>query len=144
MFAVSSNAYRAMGNDLPYKRQAGAEFDKRASETMKVKLLPDEKHAVVARMHGPCPACSHETAFDYPLVAVEDLGVQTDRDGESLVAAAEALGRSLVDLAEAMGRSSGSEDIRGHCLCHEVHAGQPKDEPGCGVRWGVHVSWGGS
>jgi hypothetical protein len=119
-----------MPNESPYVKQASPAIDERARSTLKVALVPDEEHAVIARMRGACPVCTHEVRFEYPLVAVQ--GVDEARGDEE----------SLAAVAESLGRSSGSEDIRGHCLCNHVHQGQPSDEPGCGARWGMHISWG--
>ena len=112
----------------PYKRQASEDIDKRAREGMTVTLVPDEERAVLILMRGPCPVCTHDTRFAYPLVGVEG--------------AADVSSEQLLEVADSLGSSQGNVDARGRCLCGHGHKGHPPDENGCGARWGINVSWG--
>lgn len=116
----------------PYRKQASPRIDTKASKDMTVQPIPDEDHAVIVRMAGACPVCTHETRFDYPLIAIQ--GVEAGAGTEE----------SLLKIADSVGQAAWSGNVRAHCLCGQAHKGQPDSEQGCGARWGMQVSWGQS
>lgn len=54
------------GNDEPWQRRTSDELGEAAATTFAYRWVPSARPRLI-RLHGPCPQCGHEFAYDWPV-----------------------------------------------------------------------------
>lgn len=96
---------------LPWMVDSRAEYGERAALTIPYQAVPPNVPEDLV-FDGPCPRCSHEFTYKWPLVVV--------RGATAL-------------------QSSGTPVVV-RCQCGSDHPGRPEKQSGCGAFWKVRVA----
>ncbi|HEX5407111.1 MAG TPA: hypothetical protein VFX16_32950 [Pseudonocardiaceae bacterium] len=117
---------------LPYERKSDPAHNAVATDTSRVRILPDERDPEEIVIEGPCPRCRHDMAYREPVVSYRDVNWAPIRD-------------LLFDkVMRELAAAERKRDVTVFCRCGQYHPDSPRGEEwrGCGAFWKLTVEWG--